>query len=108
MPNIRTITAVELRTKLDNKEDFVLIDVREPNEWEICHIKGAELKPLSRIAEWVSALDPAKEYVFQCHHGVRSAQACALAQSNGVKNVINLTGGIDAWCGAVEPEMRRY
>lgn len=108
MAGFRTITAAELKTKLDNKEDFVLIDVREENEWAICHIDGAVIKPLSKIAQWVPALDPAKEYVFHCHHGARSAQACSHALAHGLPRVVNLSGGIDAWCDGVDPKMRKY
>jgi len=108
MAEIRTITPAQLKELLENGKDFVLVDVREQNEWDICHIEGALLRPLSQISGWIDALEPDKEYVFHCHHGGRSRQACAMAIAHGVRNVISLEGGIDSWCTAVEPAMKRY
>lgn len=108
MAAARTITPAQLKEWLENGKDFVLVDVRKQNKWEICHIEGALFRPLSQISSWIDALDPNKEYVLHCHHGGRSHQACARAIARGVENVISLEGGIDSWCTAVEPQMKRY
>ncbi len=61
MAEIRTVTPAQLKEWLENGKDFVLVDVREQNEWNICHIEGALLRPLSNISSWIDALDPKKE-----------------------------------------------
>ncbi len=102
------IDAQTLKEWMDAKKKFVLIDVREPNEWEIAHIEGAKLIPLGQIAARVSELDSADEIVLQCHHGSRSARAQAALGKFGFKKTYNLMGGIDAWATDVEPDMPRY
>ena len=92
----------------DAKKKFVLVDVREPNEWEIAHIEGAKLIPLGQIAARVNELDSADEIVLQCHHGSRSARAQAALAKFGFKKTYNLMGGIDAWATEVETSMPRY
>ncbi len=105
---IQEISAKELKAKMDRKEKFTLIDVREPNEWDICRIPGAKLIPLGTVAERVSELDSADEIVVNCHFGGRSAKACDLLQKIGFKKVKNLAGGIDAWSQDVDSSVARY
>jgi len=102
------IDAITLKEWMDAKKKFVLIDVREPQEFEIASIPGARLIPLSQIAARVSELDSADEIVLQCHHGSRSARAQAALAKFGFKKTYNLAGGIDAWATDVEPGMPRY
>ncbi|OGW82396.1 MAG: molybdenum cofactor biosynthesis protein MoeB [Omnitrophica bacterium RIFCSPHIGHO2_02_FULL_51_18] len=102
------ISAKELKAKMDREEKFVLIDVREPNEFEINKIPGAKLIPLGTLPERVSELDSADEIVIHCHFGGRSAKACELLQKIGYKKVKNLAGGIDAWSQDVDPSVPRY
>ncbi len=102
------VDAQTLKEWMDAKKKFKLIDVREPNEWEIAHIEGAKLIPLGQIASRVNELDSADEIVLQCHHGSRSARAQAALAKFGFKKTYNLAGGIDAWATDVEPEMPRY
>jgi molybdopterin/thiamine biosynthesis adenylyltransferase/rhodanese-related sulfurtransferase len=97
-----------LKEWMDAKKKFVLVDVREPNEWEIAHIEGAKLIPLGQVASRVNELDSADEIVLQCHHGSRSARAQAALAKFGFKKTYNLMGGIDAWATEVEPGMPRY
>lgn len=85
-----------------------LIDVREPHEYQYCHIQGAELKPLGQIKTWWRELDPAESYVFVCHHGFRSAHACYLLAQAGFTHLSNLVGGVEAWAAEVDPTMPRY
>lgn len=89
---------------------FRLIDVREEDEYAICHLEGAELIPLSRFVEEAPRrlLDQDKTLVVYCHHGVRSARAALMLRKLGFEEVYNLTGGIDAWALRIAPDMRRY
>jgi rhodanese-related sulfurtransferase len=86
----------------------VLLDVREPWEFEICHIAGARLVPMGVLAERMSELDPAAETVVVCHHGIRSARVGAYLESRGFRNVVNLEGGVAAWAEQVDPDMPAY
>jgi len=102
------ITVVELDEKLKSPNPPLLIDVREPDEYEFCRIEGAQLKPLGQIMEWAKELDPEAEIVCQCHTGRRSAQATQYLQSLGFKRVFNLKGGIDSWSLQIDPDVLRY
>ena len=101
------ITPEELKEKLE-KEEIQLIDVREPFEWEICHIVGAKLIPLSQLPSRIHELDPTKPIVVYCHSGYRSAQAVKLLRELGLRRSYNLAGGIDAYAERVDPSMPRY
>lgn len=105
---IPEISAKELKQKMDRKDKFTLIDVREPSEFQINKIPGAKLIPLGTVAERVSELDSADEIVVHCHFGGRSAKAVELLQKIGFKKVKNLAGGIDAWSQDVDPSCPRY
>jgi adenylyltransferase/sulfurtransferase len=102
------IDALTLKEWADAKKKFVLVDVREPQEFEIAHIPGAKLIPLGELPSRVSELDTADEIVLHCHHGSRSARAQAILGKFGFKKTYNLAGGIDAWAVDVEPGMPRY
>lgn len=105
---IPEITARGLADRLRGPNPPRLIDVREPNEWQLCRIPGAELRPMSQILDWLAELDPAAETVLQCHTGVRSWQVAHYLQALGFTNVINLRGGIEAWSLEVDPSVPRY
>src|SRR5881275_263869 len=94
---IPTMSAHELKRKMDAREPFELIDVRETFEYEIARIDGAKLIPLREIAERADELQREGPIVIHCHSGQRSAQAVRLLQQRGFANVYNLEGGIDAW-----------
>ena len=85
-----------------------LIDVREPFEVEICNIEDSINIPLQQIPEAIEGLDPDKEYVLICHHGMRSQRAGMIMAAQGFEKLINLVGGIDAWACNVDPQMQRY
>jgi molybdopterin/thiamine biosynthesis adenylyltransferase/rhodanese-related sulfurtransferase/molybdopterin converting factor small subunit len=103
------ITAEELRKEMDEKgPDLVVIDVREPHEWEIAHIEGAQLIPLGQLPERLSELDGHAEIVTHCHHGARSMKALQVLKGAGFGKVRSLAGGIDAWADRVEGGMPRY
>ncbi len=102
------VTATELATELEENPTLVLIDVREPHEWEICHIEGATLVPLGQLPERLNELDGHKEIVTHCHSGVRSMQALEILRAAGFAKVRSLNGGIDAWSTDVDPSVPRY
>ena len=103
----RDISPAELRTALFGERGPQLVDVREPYEWEIARITGARLVPLGELAARLDELDPRREVVAYCHHGVRSQRAAALLEGAGFR-VRSLAGGIDAWAAEVDPAVRRY
>ncbi|HNA29743.1 MAG TPA: rhodanese-like domain-containing protein [Thiobacillaceae bacterium] len=107
---MRQIRPDELKAWLDDPDRPrpLLLDVREPWEFERCHIEGAELLPMAAIPSRVAQLDPAREMVVICHHGVRSFHVARFLEHNGFSDVINLTGGVDAWAREVDPHMAVY
>lgn len=100
----------ELKAWLDDphRDNPHLLDVREPWEFERCHIEGSELLPMSGIPSRFGQLDPRRETVVICHHGVRSFHVARFLEHNGFTEVINLTGGVDAWAKEVDPHMPLY
>jgi molybdopterin/thiamine biosynthesis adenylyltransferase/rhodanese-related sulfurtransferase len=98
----------ELKREWATNPDLVVLDVREPHEYEIARIDGARLIPLSELPGRLRELDGRAEIVTHCHHGVRSLQALALLKGAGFAKVRSLQGGIDAWSVAVDPEVPRY
>ncbi|MBI4227950.1 MAG: molybdopterin-synthase adenylyltransferase MoeB [Candidatus Omnitrophica bacterium] len=101
------ITPQELKTKLGNG-GVKLVDVREPHEYDICHLPNAKLVPLSEILSRVAELDSSDELVVYCHHGMRSRDAVEFLKGAGFRKIKSLRGGIDAWAAAVDPSLPRY
>lgn len=91
----------EVLDRLKNKEDIVVLDVREPEEWEAGHIPGAKHIPLGELTERIKELDPQKEMVVVCRSGNRSAKACDYLSLIGRK-VMNMTGGMSKWTGDIK------
>ena len=85
-----------------------MLDVREAEELEICHLAGAVHIPMSELSLRHVELDPDRATVCVCHHGIRSASVAAALEGLGFDRLYNLTGGIDRWAEEVEPGMRRY
>jgi adenylyltransferase/sulfurtransferase len=104
---ITEITPRELAERLAVKEDFTLIDVREPYEWQIGRIEGARLDPLGEIQDALATLDPAKEIVVYCRSGKRSADAVRQLNAAGFR-ATNVTGGILRWSDEVDPSIPKY
>ena len=102
------ITAPELKAKQERGDAFVLVDVREPFEYDICRIPGSRLIPLGQLASRMSELDSADEIVLQCKSGARSARALKLLQEAGFGKLSNLEGGILAWADQVDSTMAKY
>lgn len=104
------ISVSELQRLLAAPQPPRLIDVREPDEWEIARIAGAELLPLSQwpaIAE-TQLPDPQEPLLVLCHHGGRSARAADFLLRKGFAEVTNVAGGIDAWACEIDPAVPRY
>lgn len=109
---IPEISVAELKARMDAGKDFVLIDVRNPNEWEIGRIPGAHLIPLPQIengdgVEQVRKLLNGSELIVHCKSGVRSAKALKILQTAGIAGK-NLRGGILAWAEAYDPSIPKY
>ncbi len=105
---IKEITVQELKEKIDNKEDFQLIDVRETFEYETSNLGGLNI-PLGGILIEVDQIATDKPVIIQCRSGKRSAAAVMqLEAMNGLTNLYNLKGGIVAWKEAFDPNMPVY
>ncbi|NIM48992.1 MAG: molybdopterin-synthase adenylyltransferase MoeB [Gemmatimonadales bacterium] len=102
------ISAKQLAQEIRENPDILVIDVREPHEWEICRLERATLIPLSELPDRLNQLDGHKEIVTHCHHGVRSMFALQLLNAAGFAKVRSLRGGIDAWSSEVDPSVPRY
>lgn len=106
---MRHITASELKAYLEKSPQApVLVDVREPWEYQICHLENSKLIPMSQIMRAVNELDPLQEHVLICHHGVRSQRVGAFLDKAGFSKIINLDGGINAWAREIDPQMPTY
>lgn len=105
---MKEISVAELKAKMDNKEDFQLVDVREPHEFEICSLGGVEL-PMSEVANKYKDISKDKMVVVHCRSGQRSANVIsALEQNYGYNNLYNLVGGILAWADEFDDDMETY
>ncbi|OIN57764.1 molybdopterin-synthase adenylyltransferase MoeB [Arsenicibacter rosenii] len=103
------ISVQELANRLMNNEEVFLLDVRERPEYELCHIDGAVLIPVSMIPNNLKRIPADRPVVVYCHHGIRSANVIDyLFAQTGRTNLYNLTGGIHAWATEIEPEMATY
>jgi len=108
-PNgIPELTPAERAAKQQRKDDFDLIDVREPHEWAIAKIPGARLVPLSAFTDSLHQFDSARDIVVHCKMGGRSAKAVRQLQAAGFKKVWNLAGGILRWSDDVDPKVPKY
>jgi rhodanese-related sulfurtransferase len=92
----------------EGRKPPVLLDVREPWEYQTCRIDGSVLAPMNTIPARVQELDRGADTVVICHHGARSYQVGMFLERNGFSNLYNLQGGVNAWADQVEPTMPRY
>lgn len=102
------LSPTELNTKQLENTELVLLDVREPWEYELAHISNSILIPLGQLPLKIERLDKHKEIVCLCHHGVRSYHAATYLVSASFESVYNLTGGIDAWSIDLDSTIPRY
>ena len=86
----------------------LLLDVREPWEWETARIEGSQHIPMREVPARLAELDPDREVVAICHHGGRSQQVAMFLEKNGFSKVHNLQGGVDAWSRNVDPAVPIY
>lgn len=101
------ISVTELRDLQLKKVDFLLLDVREPFEYEICHLDG-KLIPLKNLQDRLIELDKNKYIVVHCRSGHRSRQAMELLKAHGFSKVTHLQGGILAWIDKIDNAMKKY
>lgn len=106
--DVKEVDVKQLKKKIDSKEDFILIDVRNPDEFEYCHIDGV-LIPMGEIPERYSEIPKDKEVIIHCHHGGRSKKVIAWLQDNfEYKNLYNLAGGIHKWSEEIDSTVAIY
>ena len=101
------MNATELAAHLQHSEPL-LLDVREPWEFETCHIDGSINIPMMHIPHSIEQIQNAAEVVVICHHGIRSQYAIRFLEQHAIDNLINLDGGVDAWAREVDPDMPVY
>ena len=102
------ISVAELQKKKKAGEPFLLIDVREPWEYETCRIEGAQLIPMRSIPANLQQLDVDRDVICYCHHGQRSLDVAAWLRGQGVESAQSLAGGIDRWSMEIDPAVPRY
>ncbi len=103
------VTVQEMKRALDDPSlGIKVIDVREPFEYEIAHIDGVPLLPMSQIQRRFTELDPNSQYYFLCKVGARSMDVVDFLREQGFKYVKNVKGGTDAWAREIDPNMPRY
>ena len=109
-PPVNQITPQQLQERLSDTaaRKPLLLDVREPWEFQICHLPGSLLMPMGTIPARLGELDPEADTVVICHHGARSMQAAMFLERAGFPRLHNLTGGVDAWARTVEASMPVY
>ncbi|MBK6971430.1 MAG: sulfurtransferase [Sterolibacteriaceae bacterium] len=105
---MQQITPTQLAQELEAGDKPLLLDVREPWEFDHCRIEGSQLMPMQTIPLRLGELDPDMRIVCICHHGARSMQVGLFLESRGFANVVNLSGGVAAWARSVDPAMPTY
>jgi rhodanese-related sulfurtransferase len=103
--DVRAVNAMRARGEV-----FVLLDVREQDEYDLVHIDGARHVPMSQIQARLEELRPLQDepIVVHCHHGGRSERVTHWLRANGFGQVQNMAGGIDAWAAEIDPTLTRY
>ena len=104
------ISPQDVKKKLDQKEDFVLIDCREQDEYNLVRIEHSRLVPMSELEQKADELKDLqdKEIVVYCHHGRRSMMVTQWMLEHGFTNVKSMAGGIDRWSEEIDPKLQRY
>ena len=106
---MREFSALQLKAYLEEREDQpLLLDVRQPWEFDVCKIENSVLLPMSQIPTEAEALDLERETVVICHHGMRSRSIGRYLEQIGFDNVINLSGGVAQWAKTVDNQMPTY
>ncbi len=106
---MQELSAQELKAHLETcDEPPLLLDVRQPWEFDVCKIENSELLPMSQITAEYNSLDFNRETVVICHHGIRSRRVGRYLEEAGFSNIINLSGGVAQWAKTVDSEMPTY
>lgn len=107
---MQQISAAQLRAWLDDpsRDKPLLLDVREPWEYERARIEGSQLVPMREVPARLGEIEEGREVVAICHHGGRSMQVALFLEKQGFARVHNLVGGIDAWSRTVDPSVPTY
>ena len=105
-----TITVMDLKSRMDRNEDFILIDVREPNEYEILNIPGAVLIPKQNFLDGsvLEKLPQDKQIILHCKSGARSAECLAVIKQAGFADAVHVGGGVLAWQKQIDPSLPTY
>ena len=98
----------EVKQRLDRGDKFLLVDVREPWEHDLCRLPGAKLVPLGAVASSLAVFEQADEVVIYCHHGKRSLDATVWLRQQGVEGARSMAGGIERWSVEIDPKVPRY
>jgi rhodanese-related sulfurtransferase len=101
------MNAAQLAAYLENEKPL-LLDVREPWEYEICHIDGSLNIPMGHIPQQLMQLQSADDIIVICHHGIRSRHVISYLQQQSIDGLVNLDGGVDAWAREIDPDMPVY
>jgi adenylyltransferase/sulfurtransferase len=102
------ITVEELKQRLDRKEDVYILDVRNPEEYQICRLPGSVLIPLPQLPQRVQELEGDREMIVHCKSGMRSQKAVQILRAAGFRQARNLKGGILAWAQRIDRAMPTY
>jgi rhodanese-related sulfurtransferase len=107
---MKTLSVRELAEWLadDQRPKPLLLDVREPWEFDVCRIEGSQLMPMRTVPARLGDLEHGRDIVCLCHHGGRSMHVAMFLERQGFAGVYNLTGGVDAWARQVDPAMPTY
>ena len=105
---MKEISVQDLKKKLDSKEDFILLDVRNYDEYSFCKINNSVLIPLPEISSRFNELNKNKEIIVYCHSGRRSASAVNFLESVGFNDIKNLKGGINSWSEEIDSSVPVY
>jgi adenylyltransferase/sulfurtransferase len=102
------MTVEDLKRRIDSGEELLILDVRNPDEFQIGRIPGTTLLPLPELAGRLAELPRDREIIVHCKSGMRSAKAQQLLKDNGFSRVVNVTGGILAWADRIDPGVPKY
>ncbi|NSL88927.1 HesA/MoeB/ThiF family protein [Chitinophaga solisilvae] len=105
---IQSLSVQELNERLLTDDNLLLLDVREDDEWQICHIPQALHIPMGQVLQRVQSLQPEKPVAVICHHGMRSRAVGQRLAELGFRQVYNVEGGIHAWACVIDPQMQTY
>ncbi|MGI9519132.1 MAG: rhodanese-like domain-containing protein [Pirellulaceae bacterium] len=103
------ISVEQVKQLMDADDEFLLVDCREPHEYQWCHLDGSQLVPLGQIPEQAGSLgQPDRRIVIYCHHGIRSLRVAHWLRQQGFVQAQSMAGGIDEWSCEIDPAVPRY